>query len=251
MSIKRILITGDDGYNSVGIRSLIRLLKDKYSLSVAATLNQQSGVGGKMTLADELPWGEEKIDGVPILWVDGSPVDAVEVAQGYYKKHFDVVISGINFGENVAHSLVSSGTFSAAVRAVGINLAPHAVVLSWQTALKNILKKHKIGHDISEFLKYPGKQATKTIEMIFQNDFYGKALVNINFPMEPSKKYKIVKVAKDITKLWKYPMLIDRKRKVARPPSTAYSDHLETDISTDSGALHKGYITISPLNYLE
>lgn len=252
MQIKKILITGDDGYNSVGIRTLIRLFKGKYSVSVAATLNQQSAVGGKMNLTNGIAWGEEKIDGIKVLWVDGSPVDAMEVAQGYYNQRFDVVLSGINFGENVSYSIVSSGTFSAAVRALGLQLAPKAIVLSCQASEDKLFIKHNTSDDLTDFLEYPGKQAVKVIQTIFDNDFFGKELVNVNFPLPPSQKHKVVKVAKDLTKLWNYPLILDRKKKLAfQKADDQYSRRLETDISTDVGALHKGYITLTPLNYLE
>ncbi|MBU0998426.1 5'/3'-nucleotidase SurE [Patescibacteria group bacterium] len=250
MKLKRILITGDDGYNSVGTRTLAHLLKKKYEVNIAATLRQQSGTGGKISLTNNIPWGEEKVEGVSALWVDGSPADAIEVAQGYFKKPFDFVISGINYGENVGYSLVSSGTFSAAVRAIGVQLAPKAIVLSWQTTANNFFIKHKVKDDLSSFLKYPGEMAIKLIEKCINNNCYGKELVNINFPNTPTDKVRIVKPARDITRLWKYPLDIDKKRKFAHQPKETYSRNLETEVETDVGALHKGHITITPLNYL-
>lgn len=250
MSIKNILITGDDGYNSVGIRTLIRLLKDKYKVSIAATLNQQSAVGGQLNLKTPIAWGQEKIEGMDVLWVDGSPVDAMEVAQGFFKKKFDVVISGINFGINVSYSLVSSGTFSAAVRAIGLKLAPKAIALSWQADGSNLFRNHKTSDDLGDFLEYPGGQVVPILEEIFKNDFYGKELVNVNFPKHKSNKLRMVDIARDLTKVWSYPLIIDKKRKLATAPKQEYSSRLETDINTDVGAVNNGYITITPMNYL-
>lgn len=250
MKAKRILISGDDGYNSVGTRTLAQLLKKNFDVNIAATLNQQSATGGLLNLKEKMVWGEERVEGVPTLWVDGSPVDAIEVAQGYFKKPFDLVISGINFGENLSYSLVSSGTFSAAVRAIGVNLAPKGIVLSWQTTSENFLIKHKVNDDLSSFIKYPGLIAVELINQCIENNNYTKELVNINFPNKPTKKFKVVNLAKDITRLWKYPLDIDYKRRTAAQPKETYSDELEEDIRTDVGALHKGYITITPIDYL-
>ena len=50
MNIKRILLTGDDGYNSLGTRLLIYFLKDRYELAIAGTKHQQSGVGGHVNV---------------------------------------------------------------------------------------------------------------------------------------------------------------------------------------------------------
>lgn len=203
-----------------------------------------------MKLTGNLSWGEQVIEGVNALWVDGSPVDAIEVAQGYFNKSFDLVVSGINYGENLTYAIVSSGTFSAAVRALGVKLAPHAVVLSWQTTLSNFLKKHSTKDELSSFLKYPGKIANELIKECIHKNYYGKEIVNINFPTKPTKQTKIVKPMKDITRLWKYPLQIDRKRRIAYQPKEIYSDKLENNIETEVGALHGGYITISPINYL-
>ena len=250
MGKKSVLITGDDGYNSVGIRTLAKLFKADFDLKIAATLKQQSATGGAINLKGKMGWGEEMVEGVDALWVDGTPVDAIEVAQGYFGEQFDCVISGINYGENAGYSVVSSGTFSAAVRAIGVQLAPRAVVFSWQAPAEYFLIDHKGDSELSEFISYPGQMAKEMFETILKNDFYGKEIVNVNFPSKKTTEYKITKPSKNITKLWKYPLIIDKKKKTAQQPPNTYTDHVEDDIATDVGALHKGYITISPLNYL-
>ena len=94
--IKTILLTGDDGYNALGIRVLAHLLKDNYEVSIIATKTQQSAMGGKLTLSGSFKWGKEKVDGIDAVWVDGTPIDVTEFSQGYFKHKFDLVISGIN-----------------------------------------------------------------------------------------------------------------------------------------------------------
>ena len=46
MKVKKILLSGDDGYEAVGIRVLVELLKDSYELKIAATKGQRSAIGG-------------------------------------------------------------------------------------------------------------------------------------------------------------------------------------------------------------
>lgn len=50
MAIKTILLTGDDGYNAVGIKILIDILGNDYQLKIAGTKSQQSGVAEKVIL---------------------------------------------------------------------------------------------------------------------------------------------------------------------------------------------------------
>jgi len=101
MSKKSILLTGDDGYDSLGTRILIHVLKKSYTLFIAGTKRQQSGVGGHKSITGTGEWGVENVDGVPALWVDGTPVDAIEAAKSWYTKPFDYIVSGINWGINV------------------------------------------------------------------------------------------------------------------------------------------------------
>lgn len=44
---KKILLTGDDGYDSLGTRLLVRGLRDEFDLKIAGTKDQMSGVGGE------------------------------------------------------------------------------------------------------------------------------------------------------------------------------------------------------------
>ncbi len=155
--MKRILLTGDDGYNSIGTRLLIHLLKDSYELVVVGTKTQQSGVGGLLHLKEGCTYGETCLDDIQAFWVDGSPGDAMEFAHGYFKAPFDYVISGINLGENVGPALVASGTVCAAVRALGLDVAPHAIAISWTTPPDFFFKKHDETDSLSQYLEHPGE----------------------------------------------------------------------------------------------
>jgi len=59
--VKTILLTGDDGYNAVGIKILIDILRKDYQLKVTGTKSQQSGVGGKLNIKKDLKWGQTKV----------------------------------------------------------------------------------------------------------------------------------------------------------------------------------------------
>jgi 5'-nucleotidase len=113
MGKKRILLTGDDGYKSIGIRLLISLLRDDFDLKIAGPKVQQSGAGGKINLSGG-KWERVEVDGIEGVSVTGSPSDAVEVARTIYGNSFDLVISGLNYGANVGTGF-ASGTVGAGV----------------------------------------------------------------------------------------------------------------------------------------
>ena len=150
MSVKNILITSDDGYNAMGVRVLASLLKNKYNLKITGTLDQMSGVGGKLSLKGG-SFGITEVDGVEALYVDGTPVDAVEVANSYYPDRFDLVLSGINWGQNTGGSVVSSGTVSVALRALVIGITERAIALSWRLPGEHWTKRHNGDESISDY----------------------------------------------------------------------------------------------------
>lgn len=248
MKVRNILLTGDDGYNSLGTRVLVHLLKDKYNLTIAATKNQQSGIGGKLTFKAIHEWGEAEIEGIKAYWVDGTPADTMEFAQGYFKNKFDLVLSGINWGENVAYANISSGTFAAAVRALSVGITDRAISLSYKrNHSQDYFRNHSLEDEFEEFLDYPGKMVAKVIEDCIINNFYEAKLINVNFPHIPTEEIKFTKVSDNSTKYWHYPATIDYKKHTYSHGLKIYAseENRETDASLDTGALNKGYISIS------
>jgi 5'-nucleotidase len=246
MTPKRILLTGDDGYNSIGIRLLIHALKDDFELAFAATKHQQSGVGGKLTFGDDTKWGEVTVDGVAGIWVDGAPADAVGCAHGYFDQPFDLIISGINLGINASSAIVSSGTFSAAIRGLGIKLAPRALVLSWECPPDLWSMAHDGNHDLTSYQDYPGKILKPLFKKIFAENMWGAPILNINFPEKPSHKIRFTKILKDLTKVFTHPIIVDRQTHRYSYLVKKILDLKEDNLRYDAGAIKHGYISITP-----
>lgn len=122
----RILLTNDDGYRAPGIRAMREaLLAAGHEVVVVAPLDNQSGSGVRLTTSGELNFVEQD-QGV---WsVEGSPADAVLVALNYLLEDEppDLVVSGANFGQNLAYGS-SSGTIGAATMSMYTGLPAIAV----------------------------------------------------------------------------------------------------------------------------
>ena len=243
MNIKKILITSDDGYNSPGVRILIHILKDEYQLKIAGTLEQMSGTGGKLSLGGG-KFSSSTVDGIEAVCVAGTPTDAVEVANSYYQDTFDMIISGINWGQNVGGSVVSSGTVSAALRALATNITPKAIALSWKVPTKHWTKRHKGNELIEEFLEYPGIQAKKCIQEAIKNDMWGSDMLNINFPSAKTTQAVFTQPLRHRTKYYAPVHLDFDTSKFSYPMN--YSPSEETDTQYDSVALEAGLISITP-----
>ncbi|HWJ60581.1 MAG TPA: 5'/3'-nucleotidase SurE [Acidimicrobiales bacterium] len=112
-----ILVGNDDGYSAEGIDTLVTALLtlDDVDVTVVAPLTQQSGQGGKTTPDTELAVTDVKTKGgFPAKAVDGYPADAVNVAFDELGLKPDLVITGINEGQNLGNLVDISGTVGAA-----------------------------------------------------------------------------------------------------------------------------------------
>jgi len=245
MRIRNILLTGDDGYNSIGTRTLIHYLKNRYVLSVAGTQTQQSGVGGLIHVAKGVHWKEVEVDGVKGISVQGSPGDAVEVADAYFKKKFDLVISGINLGANIGGSFFTSGTIAAVLRSLLLNLSKYGITMSYHTLdFQHWYHDHDGTDDISSYLEYPGKVAFKLIEYCIDQSLWGCSFVNVNFPTKKSSKVRFTRPLNDLGKFYTYPGTLDKKNGVYRFPMKVRES--KSEIQFDAGSIQRNYISITP-----
>ncbi|MGW6985314.1 5'/3'-nucleotidase SurE [Streptomyces sp. NPDC054932] len=114
----RILLTNDDGYNAPGIRKVFeRLTAAGHDVTIVAPLTNQSGAGTKMSNAPAITVKHPE----PKVWaVDGTPGDSVGfgLAEVFAGDAPDLVVSGTNFGPNVAGLATHSGTVGGAVAAL-------------------------------------------------------------------------------------------------------------------------------------
>ncbi|MBT2422479.1 5'/3'-nucleotidase SurE [Streptomyces sp. ISL-22] len=114
----RILLTNDDGYDAPGIRMLYqRLTAAGHDVTIVAPLTNQSGTGTKMMSGTTVTVKHPE----PRVWaVDGTPGDSVSfgLSEVFANHAPDLVVSGTNFGPNVAALATHSGTVGGAVAAL-------------------------------------------------------------------------------------------------------------------------------------
>ena len=246
MTIKRILLTGDDGYNAIGTRLLIHFLRDDFALTLAGTKTQQSGVGGMIHVAKGGSYTEMSVDGVGGICVEGSPADAVETARSFYNTRYDLIISGVNMGVNVSSAVISSGTFGAAYRALGIGLAPRVMAISWDAHMSHALRDHNGIDPLDEFLDYPGKMIGQVIRTAIRNDFWQARFLNINLPSVETNKVRCTRLLFSGRQYWPGAKLDREAQRFSYPfDRQAYKD---LDIALDTDAIDKGYISITPID---
>lgn len=245
MTIRRILLTGDDGYKAIGTRMLIHALRDHYELTIAGTLTQQSGVGGYISVGEGGGWGEDEVDQVKALWVDGHPVDAMECAQAYFPKPFDLVLSGINLGANVSAAYLTSGTMAAAARALTLGIAPRSIAMSWHAPPELWRRDHDGAEDLAPYLDYPAATAKRLLLLAIKYNFWGTPFLNINFPTEASNQARMTQFLPDVKGYYKYPLIMDRSTMRFAYPNQ-FAERIDSNPQYDTGAITSGYIAITP-----
>jgi len=112
----RILVADDDGYQAPGLLALVDSLVTIGDVFVAAPLEQQSGTGHGISFRDPirvLELGNQY--GIEWYAVDARPATVVRVALSSLMDSLpDLVVSGVNTGDNVGVSAWLSGTVAAA-----------------------------------------------------------------------------------------------------------------------------------------
>jgi len=111
-----ILVTNDDGIGSPGIERLVKslLVMDNVEIHVVAPAENQSGSSDRTTEGDVVWQDSATAGGFAGVAVFGFPADAVNVALEELGITPDLVVSGVNQGQNVGPLAPLSGTVGAA-----------------------------------------------------------------------------------------------------------------------------------------
>jgi 5'-nucleotidase len=128
-----ILVTNDDGIASPGLMAVARCVIDLGEVWIVAPRVQQSGVSrsfpGRTFRVEE---SLIEVAGVPVrsIALDTSPADVVRNAiLRLLPTRPSLVVSGINFGENLGGSITISGTIAATIEAASFGIPALAASL--------------------------------------------------------------------------------------------------------------------------
>jgi 5'-nucleotidase len=136
-----ILVTNDDGIKSPGLMAAIEAVLPLGDVVVVAPSSQQTSAGRGLH-GDEngsLQRADLNIGGriVTAYHCDSSPASAVLHAFDvlFHEKKPDLVVSGINYGENLGSNITISGTVGAALQ--GASYGVPGLAMSLQTDIEN------------------------------------------------------------------------------------------------------------------
>jgi 5'-nucleotidase len=179
----RILITNDDGIHAPGLAVLERIAKTlSDDLYVVAPESDQSGVSHSLSIND--PLRLRKISSRHFA-VKGTPTDCVIMG---VRKLFDgikpdLVLSGVNNGQNVAEDLTYSGTVAGALEGAALGLPSIALSQAYGP----------VGHD-EAFWECAETHAPDLISKIIRLGIPQGIIINVNFPACPPEAVRGVAV---------------------------------------------------------
>jgi len=232
----RILLTNDDGIHAPGLAVLEEIaaaLSD--DVWVCAPAEEQSGAGHSLTLHMPVRLVEH---GERRFAVTGTPTDAVNLA---LKKLFpdgrgpDLVISGINGGENLGDDVTYSGTISAAVEAALAGIPAVAMSQAMRDA----------GHGFGAARFWAGNVLAPLLDLQMAK----RTLINVNFPALPADRVKGIRVVRQGFHDYARGSVIEAADPRGRPYFWFGLDDIEhtLDHGTDLEAVSEGYIAVTPL----
>lgn len=235
MASLRILLTNDDGIHAPGLallETIARTLSD--DITICAPAEEQSGAGHSLTL--HLPvrlreYGERRFA------VTGTPGDAVNLA---LRKLFpdgppDLVLSGINHGENLADDVTYSGTISAAMESALAGIP--------SIALSQALRDQDHGFAAAE------AWGERVIKPLLDAPMPRRTLININFPPRAPGEVRGIRVTRQGFHDYARGSLVESTDPRGRPYFWFGLDDVEhtLDHGTDLEAVNDGYVSVTPL----
>ncbi len=240
MSSKKplILVTNDDGIFSKGILSLVDAAKDFGEVIVIAPDKPQSGMGHAITINTLLRMYPSMIfEGIQAYTCSGTPVDCIKL--GIYellKKKPDLIISGINHGENTSTNVLYSGTMSAAV----------------EGAIEGI---PSIGFSLADFdanADFSGAQvvAKQMLKAVLKHKMPEGTCLNVNIPNIPAAQLKGIKVCRGARAFWED--RFDKRLDQYGNPYywlTGKFGNMDKGEDTDLWAMENGFASVVPIQY--
>lgn len=235
----RILVTNDDGNHAPGLQVLTRIAqKLSKDVWIAAPEEEQSGSAHSLSLANPIRIRQLS----PRKYaVKGTPSDCVLMAVRHIIKDRqpDLILSGINRGQNIADDVTYSGTIAAAMEGT-------------QLGIPSIALSQAFGFGESRTVKWATAEhfAPGIVAKLVKAGWPEEVLININFPdvvhtavkgievtAQGKRDQSLVRVEERIDARANPYYWLGFERILSNPPK-----------GTDLHAIYSGMISVTPLH---
>lgn len=229
------LLTNDDGIHARGLQALVEALRPVADLVVVAPDGPRSGFSMAFTagrsLHVELVSREE---GLTRYACSGTPVDCVKIGLSQYcTRRPDLIVSGINHGDNSSVNSHYSGTMGAALEGA----------LQGIPSIGFSLCSLDVSADFSPLLPYVRDLSLRTLRLSLP----AFTCLNINFPCLP--EFKGVKVVRMARSRWIKEVVVESAPCQDSGDYRLTGENVELEpeaTDTDRAALAAGYVAVVP-----
>lgn len=232
----KILLTNDDGIYSEGIYAIYKTLKSIADVTVVSPDIERSAVGHGITLSHPI-WYKKVIRKGKFFGygISGTPADCVKfgISVILKGKRPDLVVSGINLGDNDGCSVFYSGTVAAAREGALMGIPSIALSLACFSE-----------PDFS----YAAKLGQQIARKVYQEKLPKATFLNVNIPNLPKSKIKgILSTRQGMT-----PIHGDFHKRISPHDREYYwmtgkLPETKGDLTIDTIALNRGYATLTPI----
>lgn len=228
-----ILISNDDGINSEGLHKLHGTLKALGEVYVVAPDRDQSAVSHSLSLYR--PLRIEQISEF-VYTVDGTPTDCINLAvNGILKdKKPDLIMSGINKGENLGDDITYSGTVSAAMEGALLGVPSVAISLT---------SKNNFNFDAASHYAYI------IARYVLDKKLPEDTILNVNIPDLPREDIKGIIVTRQGKRIYGEPIVekVDPRGKKYYWIGGDELGFLNIE-NSDIAAVRDGYVSVTPIS---
>ena len=175
----RILVANDDGYLAPGLAVLADRMRSLGEVFVIAPESNHSGASNSLTLSRPLTVREASNG---FRFVNGTPTDCVHIAlTGLLEARPDLVVSGINDGQNMGDDTIYSGTVAAAMEGYLFGVP--------SIAFSQVEKGHA-------HLDAAAQIAAEVVGRFIREPLAGAVLLNVNIPNRPLDELRGMRVTR-------------------------------------------------------
>ena len=230
-----ILISNDDGFFSKGLSELIKFLRPIGELVVRAPDSARSGYSSAMTT--NIPIHYQLVNrevGVTIYKCSGTPTDCIKLAMHtILDRKPDLVIGGINHGDNSAVNVHYSGTMGVVIKGAlkGIPSIGYSITT----------------HDLNVEFGACGPYIQQITRMVLEKGLPALTCLNVNFPTTPS--FKGIRICEQSKGQW-----VNEWETITRKGGSThywltrnFEDSEPNNEKSDHWALANGYVAITPV----
>ena len=222
-----LLLTNDDGVHASGLQALADALRELGDIWVLAPEREQSACGHSLTLHRPLRVAEV---GERRFAVNGTPSDCVNLGVlGFLPERPVLVVSGVNHGANLGDDVTYSGTVSAAMEGTLLGVPSIAVSLA-------------DGGDFAAAGRVARLVAMRTLVAGLPK----QTLLNVNVPSGTSRGVRVTRLGHRVYSEKIVEQTDPRGR--AHYWIGAGDPQWEDVEGTDMGAVHEGYVSVTPLH---